>query len=350
MKRPPEPAITTPPLASVITPCYNAAPFVAETIASVQAQTFPRVEHIVVDDASTDDSWQVIQRHSQYVTAIRLPENRGGSHARNRGAEIARGEFLMFLDADDVIARHTLAAMVAAIRESGDVAVCRWQWLQQMEGKWQKAPTKVLLPDPAGDPLRDWLTGRAWAAPCAVLWRREAYDHVGGWDEELTLNDDGDLMMRAILDGVRLVVAEQGESFYRSHGSARLSVSMNAFSEPKLRSQCRVLEKVEATLIEQGRLTTYADALGIAYLRTALLAFRAGSRELGRECRYHGEALAGRRSIAPTFAGKVLTFLLGMERKENVANALAQAGIATRGRRRALVLRQKHTGPGESDV
>jgi glycosyltransferase involved in cell wall biosynthesis len=84
-------------LVSIITPCYNAAPFVAETIESVVAQTYPRIEHIVIDDGSADGSWEVIERYASRVTALRLERNRGGSYARNRGAELARGEFLMLM-------------------------------------------------------------------------------------------------------------------------------------------------------------------------------------------------------------------------------------------------------------
>src|SRR5690242_9351310 len=92
-----------PGLVSVITPCYNAAPFVLETLATVRAQTYGAVEHIVVDDASTDASWELV-RHAPGVRAYRLERNRGGAHARNVGVGHARGEYLMFLDADDLLA------------------------------------------------------------------------------------------------------------------------------------------------------------------------------------------------------------------------------------------------------
>ena len=104
-------------LVSVITPCYNASATLADTIASVAGQTYPAIEHIVVDDGSTDGSWQVIEAHRDRVVGVRLGGNRGGAHARNRGAEIARGEYLAFLDADDLLGSEAIAALVAAVRE-----------------------------------------------------------------------------------------------------------------------------------------------------------------------------------------------------------------------------------------
>ncbi|MDP9348276.1 MAG: glycosyltransferase, partial [Gemmatimonadota bacterium] len=165
------------PLVSVITPCYNAEPFVGETIRSVLAQTHPAVEHVLVDDASTDGSWAVIKRyaaeHPERIRALRLEENRGGSHARNRGAELARGAFLMFLDADDLIAPDTLASLAnAAGSHPAGIGICAWKRLRPREdGRWVTGPADVPLPpsDPDGA-LRAWLEVCSWVPPCAVLW------------------------------------------------------------------------------------------------------------------------------------------------------------------------------------
>ncbi|HLL84058.1 MAG TPA: glycosyltransferase family 2 protein, partial [Longimicrobium sp.] len=180
----------TRPLVSVVTPCYNAAPFVAETIESVLAQTHPAVEQIVVDDASTDGSWEVVERyaaaHPHRVRAVRLEANRGGSHARNRGAELARGEMVMFLDADDTIAPDTLGALAeGAGGHAGSIAYCPWERSKLAPGgDWVATPPDVPLPSPDPDEaLRGWLAGSSWVPPCAVLWTRAAYERTGGWDE-----------------------------------------------------------------------------------------------------------------------------------------------------------------------
>lgn len=329
-----------PGLVSVITPCYNAEPFIAETIASVASQSYQPVEHIVVDDASRDRSWEKIQAHESTIRAIRQPQNAGGAAARNRGFSLASGEYLMFLDADDLIGPDVLAALVGAARREGNViAVCPWQRLVERQGGWDVVPAETSLPKATDDPLLGWLN-HIWVPPCAVLWRRDVYERVGGWDETLTMNDDGDLMMRALARGVSLVAADRGGALYRAHGSDRLSVSRNVFTERNLRSQLRVLVKLTDELTALDRLPPYRERIGVLLLELALTCHQVGFVELGRECSARGEALVGRRVVSRTRLGRLLTRLLGMERKERLARLLAPIGLMTSERKRFAELRQ----------
>jgi O-antigen biosynthesis protein len=337
--------IYEPGLVSVITPCYNAARFVAETIESVAAQTYPSVEHILVDDGSTDESWAVIESFGNRIKGVRLEPNRGGSYARNRGAELARGDYLMFLDADDVLAPGTAASLVEAVRDKKNaIGVCPWRRLTLINGFWRIVPSGIPFPPPQ-DSLQGWLEG-VWVPPCAVLWRRDVYNLTDGWDEELTLNDDGDLMMRALVEGARLVVAEKGEALYRGHPPSRVTVSGGVYSQSKLRSQIRILERLEARLDGLGRLSDYRVALGIAYQRWALTGFQVGHTEVARELLRRGEHHAGRQGLCPTLIGRALTIVVGMEWKERLAEGLGRYGILTPKRRKLWTLRslRRHRG------
>jgi glycosyltransferase involved in cell wall biosynthesis len=324
---------------SVVIPCYNAAPFVAETLESVLAQTHPDVEIVVVDDGSSDGSWEVVAPYADRILALRLERNRGGSHARNRGAELATGSFLMFLDADDVLEPDTLACLVAALGDTRDAtAICRWVRLKERGDQWITVPSEVPLLDPAGDPLRQWLSGR-WVPPCAVLWRRGVYDRTGGWDEDISYNDDGDLMLRSFVQGTRLVTAPCGRALYRFHGAERMSVGSDLSSERKLRSGVRVLNKVKAALDERGDRYPYRVPLGVAYRRLALYGFQNAHTSLAREMLRAGHDLAGRRAVSHSRLGRMVERMLGLERKERLAQYLAARGITTPGR--ALLLRRQ---------
>jgi GT2 family glycosyltransferase len=323
-------------LVSIITPCFNAAEFVGETVRSVQAQTQVRVEHIVVDDASTDDSWAVVQSFGDGVQAVRLERNGGGAHARNVGAALAHGEFLMFLDADDVLAApDTLATLVAAVRaRPGAIGVCPWCRLrQEADGVWTPVAAEVALPVAGADHIRKWIEGTCWVPSCAVLWRRDVYTRTGGWDETLTLDDDVDLMLRALLDGAVLVTVNGGEGYYRSHATTRVSVSNNLFSADRLASRLRVTAKIAERLAGAGKLGEYAVPLGAAYQRAAMAAYQHGLLALGRACQARGEELAGPQPVSRTLVGQALSHLFGLERKERLAQAMATWGIGPRWRR-----------------
>jgi O-antigen biosynthesis protein len=334
--------VSAAPLVSVIVPCHDAEAFVAETLDSVLGQTHPRVETIVVDDASTDGSPGVLARYADRVRVVRMAANGGAARARNRGAALAGGEFLMFLDSDDLLSADAVEGLVEALADGdGGVAGCRWRRLRKVRGRWRPAAPGVPRPDPR-DPLRGWLAGRAWYPPCALLWRREAYARAGGWDEALTLNDDGELAMRGFLAGVRLVEASRGEALYREHGTERVSLGTAVFSDRSLRSQLRVLEKVEAGLAARDLSEAYAEPLAAGYAYLAGMAVWQGHPEIGRHCTERAEALAGRRPAARTRPGRLLARLLGTERKERLARALARLGLASRERRRFGVLRARH--------
>lgn len=329
------------PLVTVVTPCHDAGPYVAETIESVLAQTYPAVEQVLVDDASTDGTWEVIagyaERRPERVRVLRLEENRGPSHARNRGVELARGELLMFLDADDVVSPDALERLVEAVRDRpGTVGYCECLALKRdAEGRWTPGPHKVPVPEPGEDLFRAFLLHTAWPPTCSTLWRRDVYDATGGYDEEMVRDEDTDLLLRAHAAGAALVRAEGGVGYYRSFDGTRASVS-SGISEARYRASVRVLDKLAAELEGIGRLPEYAGLLARSYRKAALYGFQAGFRDLARESQRKGEALSGATLASVTPAGRLLERLLGLERKEALARSLAGLGLTTPARRRAL--------------
>jgi hypothetical protein len=179
------------------------------------------------------------------------------------------------------------------------------------------------------------------------LWQRVEYERIGGWDETLVANQDGDLMMRALAAGLRLAVADAGLALYRAHGEARLTVStMRIVTPEKLRSQARVLDKLAADLEAHAQLARYAEPLGMAYHRLALLGFQHGHDQVARGCLLQGAAYVGDQPVSRTRAGRLLTRLLGVEAKERFLSWLAARGVATHARRQHLRFRAARPGAG----
>src|SRR6476660_3095578 len=113
---------TRPGLVSVVVPCYNAERFLAETLQSAFIQTYPEIEVIVLDDGSTDGTADLIRSYGDRVRAEFGP-NRGASAARNRGTALALGEFIQYLDCDDLLTPDALERRVDVLKKSGaDVA------------------------------------------------------------------------------------------------------------------------------------------------------------------------------------------------------------------------------------
>src|SRR6266849_10400417 len=169
-------------LVSVIIPCYNQAHFLHEAIESVLAQSYSNFEIILVNDGSTYSTAEVVRRHSpvRYV----YQENAGLSSARNTGLRHSRGEFLVFLDADDRLLPHALETGVGSIREHPECAF--------VSGHCRVInATGVILPSPRqlrveGEHYLTLLRGGTYIwCPATVLYQRRVFDFVHGFDPEL---------------------------------------------------------------------------------------------------------------------------------------------------------------------
>jgi hypothetical protein len=251
----------------------------------------------------------------------------------------------MFLDADDLLAPDALAALLAALGEHPSaIAHAPWRRLVgDPDGGWRERPAGVRRPSSDPDTaLRDWLEGGAWVPPCAVLWPRPVFDRSGGWNENFTVDDDGELMRRVLARGVPLIAAGGGGALYRTHGPARVPLSQSAVTDEQLRQTKAVVDDLADELGRQGRLAAFAPAVGTAYQRVALAALQEGHPELAAECRELAARLGGRPDASRTALGRALARIVGVERKERLARWLARRGIASGSRRTMMRRRELH--------
>lgn len=239
----------TPPLVSIIIPCHNAGAWLAETLASALAQTWAGKEIIVVDDGSQDASLAVARRFAARGVRVVSQPNRGASAARNHGLKLARGDYIQFLDADDLLSPEKIARQVALLAQhpAGSLASCAW-------GRFEVDATTARFTDTAV--FRDFapveflvLAGETGAMmhPSAWLVPRTVAERAGPWDESLTLNDDGEYFCRVLLASAGIVCCpdEAARSYYRSGLSGSLSQRRG---EAARRSQFRSLELITSAL------------------------------------------------------------------------------------------------------
>ena len=186
--------MTTGPLVSIVVPCFNGDAFVAEAIRSALAQTWDSIEIVVVDDGSTDQSREVIREFGDRVKLIATP-NRGGGAARNTGIDAATGEFIQFLDCDDVLLADCVAHKMSAETENGESPVCDWRTVGE-NGRDVEIQHAVLDGDPVAAQLRNQMP-----TPSPLHRRRDLLD-AGGFDESLPCSQERDLHLRLACRGI----------------------------------------------------------------------------------------------------------------------------------------------------
>jgi glycosyltransferase involved in cell wall biosynthesis len=181
---------------SVIITAYNSERFLAEAIESVLAQTFRDFEVLVVDDGSTDGTGHVVRRYGASVRYIRQ-ENRGQSAARNNGIRAARGEFIAFLDADDLWLSDKLERQMRAFT-SFPAAGLVTGGLIMVDGQGKALKKVALPPYPGREALLERITvrGMTVATPSCVMARRECFTRAGLFDEQMHAAEDRDLWLR----------------------------------------------------------------------------------------------------------------------------------------------------------
>jgi glycosyltransferase involved in cell wall biosynthesis len=215
------------PVISVIIPCYNAAAWLPATIESAVGQTWPHVEIIVVDDGSSDDSVAIARRYSSRNVRVETIPNSGAAAARNHGLALARGDYLQFLDADDLLGPDKLERQLGRLESSGDDCVATAAW-----GRFRRTPddahfVRDLLWQDL-DPI-DWLV-RSWQehlmmATAGWLVPRSLADKAGPWNTSLGRNpvDDMEYFSRVVLASRRVLFCAEARAYYRSLVTGSLS-------------------------------------------------------------------------------------------------------------------------------
>jgi glycosyltransferase involved in cell wall biosynthesis len=209
------------PRVSVIVPVFNGERFLGDAIESALSQDLPPAEVIVVDDGSEDGSAEVAASFDE-VALIPHERNLRQPQARNSGIEAATGEYLAFLDADDMMAPGRLSSQVSHLEETPDLgAVLGRQEVLREEGSPDPTfildPTSVIAEEPGVASLREDMPIHPHFPPMSMTARREAFEQIGGFDTHLELSEDVDWIFRAWEAGLRLATIDRVVLIRRVH-------------------------------------------------------------------------------------------------------------------------------------
>jgi glycosyltransferase involved in cell wall biosynthesis len=271
------------PEVSVITPTHNRRAMLREALSSVAAQRGSSFEVLVVDDGSTDGTWQDLSGHdlSAHFADIRAvrTERRGPAAARNRGIALARGRLIAFLDSDDLWMPEKLARQSLFMRNNPDCLISQTGETWMRDGRsvnpgqrHRKRPGDIFI-----DSLRTCLI-----SPSAAILRRELLDEVGGFDEDMAACEDYDLWLR-ILARHEVGLLDEPLTVRRAGHPGQLSATVAA--------------------LDRFRILALAKLLADASLEAARR--RAAAEVMAEKCLVYGKGLArrGRHDDAAFLAG-----------------------------------------------
>ncbi len=220
------------PLVSIIIPTYNHRNYIAEAIDSALAQTYPRCEIIIVDDGSTDGTGDYLAEQFGAKITYGYQPNRGRGAARNLGLRLAKGEYIQFLDADDLIMPEKIASHVAFLEANPEYAAVYGHALVCLEDDlehswdWQMRTAYV-----SGDVLKQEIH-KPFLLLCMLLSKSQWLDLVDGFTETLKSNEDWDLWLRIAHRGGQFAyLAGPPIAMYRSRRAnpvAKASIHMQS--------------------------------------------------------------------------------------------------------------------------
>lgn len=263
----------TEPVISVVMSVYNSAPVLEPTLRSVLCQTEPNFEFIIVDDGSTDDSGQILKNFARQDPRIKLvtQENQGLTKALIRGCTMARGEFIARQDSDDLSMPSRLAQQLKLLRDDANLALVS----SHAEVIGPAGETLLVHKRPAAkeEALRQLLDRKAGPpGHGSVMFRRTAYEKVGGYRAEMYFAQDSDLWLRLALVG-GLAYAQDVLYKYRvapESISGRLHPVKIAFADIVTElHEARLAGRSEAPILERAAQLRRTPSAGAARSETS---------------------------------------------------------------------------------
>lgn len=200
---------------SVVIPCHNSGPYLSRTIGSALSQTIKPLEIIVVDDGSTDQSHRILESYQNLIVVIRQ-KNLGVSWARNRGIKEAKGDWIAFLDSDDIWDKRHLEISTRSLSKSeGDLSYCS---LSLFDSKTERS-LGVWGPDSFDlDIFPKSLFNRNYIAPSGVVIKKEILQKYSFREEQAIQScEDHDLWLTLVSKGAKFVYVPEVKVLYRKN-------------------------------------------------------------------------------------------------------------------------------------
>jgi len=214
------------PLVSILIPVFNGQKWFAETMRSAIGQTWERKEIVVVNDGSSDQTLAIAKQFAGESVRIVTQDNQGASAARNKALSLSQGDYIQWLDADDLLAHDKIAKQMEALERSGTKRTLLSSAWGQFKYRFSRADFKPTLLwhdlSPAEWILRK-MEHNLHMQTATWLVSRELTEAAGPWDVRLLVDDDGEYFCRVLLKSDGVMFVPESKVFYRLSGSSSLS-------------------------------------------------------------------------------------------------------------------------------
>jgi Glycosyltransferases involved in cell wall biogenesis len=282
------------PLVSILIPAFNSQQWIADTIRSALNQSWPNKEIIVVDDGSQDETLSIARQFASKTVSVLSQTNQGCCVARNAAFEACQGDYIQWLDADDLLSRDKIAKQMEMAEGCGSRRMLfssAWGYFMYRPAKAKFIPTPLWCDQSPTEWLLRKMGQNLHMQTATWLVSRELTEAAGPWDTQLLVNNDGEYFCRVLLksDGVRFV--PDARVFYRIAGFQ--CVSYIGQSERKMESLFRALQ-LHITYLQTLEDSDRVRIACVKLLQSWLPTFYPERLDIVREAEQLAESLGGR--------------------------------------------------------
>ncbi|WP_010419531.1 glycosyltransferase family 2 protein [Anaerophaga thermohalophila] len=221
------------PLVSVIIPAYNRETLIGETLDSILTQTYPNWECIIVDDGSTDHTIDVIEKYTKKDNRFRLfkrnREPKGAPTCRNIGLDKAKGEYVIFLDSDDILFPHALKNRVNFLRQNPEIDFCISNGLRGKYPISQESEYKLISTYKSKDVLKEFFNiTPPWVCLNPTYKRKSLFDNNIIWDEKIKGFQDIDFHTQTIVKQLQFeYINDAPDCLWTSHDNGNIGKTLS---------------------------------------------------------------------------------------------------------------------------
>lgn len=211
---------------SILIPAYNSEKWIVDTLRSALAQTWPHKEIIVVDDGSSDRTAELARRFASKAVKVVTTKNQGAAAARNHALQLSQGDYIQWLDADDLLAPDKIERQMAAVGNAGSKRILvssPWAYFSYRTNRARFVPTSLWQDLSPVEWLVRKMSENLHMQTSTWLTSRELAEAAGPWDTRLISDDDGEYYCRVLLASAGTRFVPESRVFYRITSSNRWS-------------------------------------------------------------------------------------------------------------------------------